>query len=275
MGILKYLTLVVWFTSRAAEVTDYGMGGVGLVLGAERQATVVRGVLPNSPAAAEKSIHVGDRILAVAQDNEPPVQLQSANLAQAVALLRGSIGTRVRLTIVPAGEDDSSARVVMLVRGELKALSVWGDGMLLTNGTKAPDIEMVRLANRKSERLVDYAGKVIVLEFWATWCGPCQPKMAELQSYLGKNPNWKGNVVLIAASVDDGQDAAAKHLKAKGWNQTHNVWVGTSTIKTYHVEAIPTAYVIDRQGQIVAANPVNIPETVNNQLRRGQAKRIK
>ncbi len=275
MGILKYLTLVVWFTSQAAEVTEYGTGGVGLVLGAEGQATVVRGILSDSPAAAEKNIHVGDRILAVAQDNEPPVQLQSAKLAQAVGLLRGRIGTTVRLTIVPAGEDDSSARVIKLVRGELKALTAWGDGVLLTNGTKAPDIEMLRLANGKSERLADYAGKVIVLEFWATWCGPCQPKMAELQGYVEKNPNWKSNVVLIAASVDDGQDAAAKHLKAKGWDQTHNVWVGTSARKAYHVEAIPTAYVIDRQSQIVAANPANISETVNNQLRQGQTTRVK
>jgi hypothetical protein len=73
-------------------------------------------------------------------------------------------------------------------------------------------------------------------------------------------------VILIAASVDDNRDAATKHLTAKGWDQTHNVWVGTDAIKAYHVEAIPTAYVIDRQGKISAANPANIPETVNSLL---------
>jgi len=62
-------------------------------------------------------------------------------------------------------------------------------------------------------------------------------------------------VVLIAASVDDNEEVAAKHLKANGWSKTHNVWVGTDAIKACHIEAIPTAYVIDRQRAIVAANP--------------------
>ena len=55
-------------------------------------------------------------------------------------------------------------------------------------------------------------------------------------------------------------------LEKKGWNQTHNVWVRTDAIKAYHVEAIPTTYIIDRQGRIVAANPASIPEIVNSQL---------
>src|SRR5262245_49298623 len=136
MRTLKYLAWVLWFTVGAAAIADPRTGGVGIILGLERQTIVVKGVLPDSPAAAQKSINVGDRIVAVAQDKEPPVQLR--NLAQAVPLLRGAIGTTVRLTIVPAGEDDSQARVVSLVRAELKALAAWGGGVLLTNGMKAP-----------------------------------------------------------------------------------------------------------------------------------------
>jgi thiol-disulfide isomerase/thioredoxin len=188
------------------------------------------------------------------------------NLAQAVALIRGVAGTTVRLTILPAGADDSQALVVSFARGELSALARWGDGVLLTNGSKAPDIDMIELPNGRLERLASHAGKILVLEFWATWCGPCQPKMAEFQSYSEEHPDWKGRVVLIAASVDESEDAATKHLMMKGWTKSHNVWVGASAIKSYHVEAIPTAYVIDRQGKIVAANPKSIKETVSRQL---------
>jgi thiol-disulfide isomerase/thioredoxin len=138
-----------------------------------------------------------------------------------------------------------------------------GEGVLLPIGSKAPNIEMVALANGRPERLSDYGGKLVLLEFWATWCGPCQIKMAELQGYAAKYPAWKNKVILIAASVDDNQDAAIKYLKAKGWDQTHNVWVGTGAIKACHVEGIPAAYVIDRQGRIVAANPEDLPEFVN------------
>src|SRR5712691_5351310 len=147
MRMLKYLPLVLWLTADAAEVAGNRTAGVGLVLGVEGQNIVVKGILPDSPAAAQKDIHVGDRILAVAQDKEPAVQVQGGNLAQALALFRGPKGTTVRLTVAPFGEDDSRVRVVSFVRGELKALSGWGDGVLLPNGMKAPDIEMIGLAN--------------------------------------------------------------------------------------------------------------------------------
>src|SRR6266536_1513082 len=266
MRILKYLALVLWLTAGAPEVPRYEPAGLGVGLGVEGQNIVVKRILPDSPAAAQKDIHVGDKILAVAQDKEPFVQVQGGKLAQAVPLLRGRLGTTVRLTIVSAAEDDSRARVVTFVRGEVKALVGWGDGALLTNGIRAPDIELVELTNGRPERLSKYAGKILVLEFWATWCGPCQEAMGDLQSYSAKYPDWQGKVVLIAASVDDDQDVARKHLRAKGWGQTHNVWVRTDALRAYHVDGIPTKYIIGRQGSIVAADPPDIAGIVNHEL---------
>jgi peroxiredoxin len=266
MKILKCLALFFWLTARAAEGPGGEMAGIGVVLGVEGQYLVVKSVLPDSPAAAQKNLQAGDRIVAVAQDKEPAVQVQGAKLAEVIPLIRGPKGTTVRLTIIPLGEEESRVRVVSFVRGELKELSRWGNGVLLTNGMKAPDIEMTGLENGRAERLLDYAGKIVVLEFWATWCGPCQKAMADLQTCPGKYPDWKGKVVLISASVDDNEETAAKHLKAKGWDQTHNVWVGTNAIKAFHVNAVPTTYIIDRQGMIVAANPADIPEIVNRMI---------
>ena len=78
--------------------------------------------------------------MAVAQGEEPAVQVQGGQLAQAIALIRGPKGTTVRLTIVPAGKDDTGVQVVSFVRGELKELS---------NGIKAPDIERMGGAVRR------------------------------------------------------------------------------------------------------------------------------
>ena len=245
--------------------------GVGLILGEAGANIVVKRIIADSPAGAQNELHVGDRMLSIAESNEKavPVHAGKANLPRAIAQLRGAKGSAVQLTFVPSGKDDSQTRVVTLVRGEVRGRL--SDGRLLTNGMKAPDIEMVLLTNRTSEHLSDYAGKIVVLEFWASWCSPCQKSMADLQLDPARYPNWKDKVVLIAASVDDTADIAAKHILAKGWNQTHNVWLKAKDIQSYHVGGIPVAYVIDAKGIIAVSGiaveeRLNIPNIVNQHL---------
>jgi thiol-disulfide isomerase/thioredoxin len=186
-----------------------------------------------------------------------------------MAQLRGAIGSAVRLTFVPSGKNDSQTQIVTLVRGEVRGRL--SDGRLLTKGMKAPDMEMIELTNRATEHLSDYAGKIVVLEFWASWCSPCQKSVADLQLDPVLYPSWKDKVVLIAASVDDTADIAAKHILAKGWNRTHNVWLKAKDIQSYHIGGIPSAYVIDASGTIAISGiavegRLNIPDIVNQHL---------
>jgi len=103
-----------------AESPAETVSGIGVILRGEGQNIIIQEIVPDSPAAAQKGIHPGDRILAVAQEQGQAVPVESGKLAQAIALIHGSAGTTVRLTIVPAGEDDAHSRVVSLVRAELK-----------------------------------------------------------------------------------------------------------------------------------------------------------
>jgi peroxiredoxin len=263
MKLFVAIAMIIAQTGSAAVSAETGFIGVGLQLRAEGQAIVINSILPDSPAALQKGVHDGDRIIAVAQDKEPAVQV--TNIMQAGRLIRGPKGTTVHLTIVPAGEDDSHVRVVSFLRDKLQP--PWGDGQLLPTGTKAPDIDLVEVANNTPERLSSYAGKIVVLEFWATWCAPCQRKMADLQTYRERYPEWGTNVTIIAASIDYSADAAAKHVNAKGWSHTHNVLVTLPAIRAYHVGAIPTVYVIDRHDKIIAANPPDVPDVVNQALK--------
>lgn len=102
------------------ESTPSAIVGIGVILRLDGEKLIINGTVPGSPAAAHRDIHAGDRILAVAQETGEAVPVQSSKLAQAVALIRGPLGTIVRLTIASPLEDDSHARVVSFERAEVK-----------------------------------------------------------------------------------------------------------------------------------------------------------
>jgi len=125
-------------------------------------------------------------------------------------------------------------------------------------GTEAPDIAFTLLADGAAKKLSSYRGKVVVIDFWASWCGPCQAPMAKMQTYRELHPSWGDRVELIALSIDDTKDAAANHLASKGWNATTNAWAGDGGFRApapaaYGVRGIPSAFVIDAAGKIAAS----------------------
>ena len=101
------------------EMPSLPAGGIGVMLRVDGENIIIQEIVPDSPAA-QKNLHVGDRIIAVAQDAGPAVPVHGGKLAEVVELIRGHVGATVRLTIVPAGENDAHSRVVSLVRAELK-----------------------------------------------------------------------------------------------------------------------------------------------------------
>lgn len=94
--------------------------GIGAVLVSEDGYCTIQQLLPNGPAEKSKKIKVKDRITAVAQGDQPPVDVVEMSLQKAVQLIRGPKGTQVRLTILPGGADASPSTVVSLFRDEIK-----------------------------------------------------------------------------------------------------------------------------------------------------------
>ncbi|HEY5346068.1 MAG TPA: carboxy terminal-processing peptidase [Verrucomicrobiae bacterium] len=93
--------------------------GIGAQLGEDDGYCTIRSLVPGGPAAKSKEVNEKDRIIAVAQSNQPPVDVVDMDLEKVVQKIRGAKGTEVRLTISPAS-DRSARKVVSFIRDEIK-----------------------------------------------------------------------------------------------------------------------------------------------------------
>jgi thiol-disulfide isomerase/thioredoxin len=92
----------------------------------------------------------------------------------------------------------------------------------------------------------DYQGKPLVLNFMATWCGPCMAEAPEIDQFYRDN---KDRVGFLAVGVNDTRDALKSVLDAEGWTFPV-MFDGDSAADAYGVNAIPTTVVIDTKGHI-------------------------
>ncbi len=122
-------------------------------------------------------------------------------------------------------------------------------------GDMAPAFQLTD-ADNNDHQLSTYQSKIILLDFWASWCGPCIksfPLMHQLYAKHGKNPNFE----IISISIDFN---SSQWLKALNKHQPN--WINLRTNRenypevreAYDVLTVPKLYLIDKDGKIVAKN---------------------
>lgn len=108
-------------------------------------------------------------------------------------------------------------------------------------------------ANGQTVRLSDYKGKVVLLDFWATWCGPCK---LEIPWFMEFEQQFKdrGFSVVGVSMDEDGWNAVKPYLLQMRIN--YRVLLGNDQVGTLYggVDSLPTTFLIDRQGKIASVH---------------------
>ena len=117
---------------------------------------------------------------------------------------------------------------------------------------RAPEFSL-KDANGQTARLADYKGKVVLLDFWATWCGPCK---IEIPWFMEFEQQFKdrGFAVVGVSMDEDGWTAVKPYLVKMKVN--YRILLGNDQIGTLYggVDSLPTTFLIDRQGKIASVH---------------------
>jgi len=119
-------------------------------------------------------------------------------------------------------------------------------------GSTAPDFILKDVVG-KNTALSSYKGKLVLLEFWATWCPPCKasiPDMVELH-----NKYQEKGFTVLGVSIDSDSDAAAKVAQfSLSYGITYPVLIANEAVPvTYKVMSIPTSFLISRDGIVISS----------------------
>ena len=124
----------------------------------------------------------------------------------------------------------------------------------LTEGKVAPEFSCPTPDGSKNLGPQDFKGKILVLDFWASWCGPCRAEIPHLKEAF-EAYNKKG-VEFLSVSIDKDGAAWRKAMKEENmpWAQVQAPKAGKDVMKLYQFSGIPYILVLDQEGRIVGKN---------------------
>ena len=127
-------------------------------------------------------------------------------------------------------------------------------------GKPAPDFVVSDGTN--SVHLASYRGRVVVLNFWATWCAPCVQEMPALIALHHQMPD----LAILAISVDENEAAYKRFLERQQVDLVTVRDPAQTAAKLYHTEGWPETYIIDRQG-VIRRKVIGDPDWNNPEMR--------
>jgi cytochrome c biogenesis protein CcmG, thiol:disulfide interchange protein DsbE len=124
-----------------------------------------------------------------------------------------------------------------------------------------------QLDGKSEVRLEDLRGKVVVLNFWASWCKPCEQEAAEMQkAWEAYEPT--GKVVFLGADYVDTEPNARVYLKKFGINYANGPDLATKISQYFRIKGVPETYFIDQEGVLryVQVGPFTSVDQIRTQI---------
>lgn len=155
-------------------------------------------------------------------------------------------------------KDFAALRLVAVVFAFLIAVAyvprLVGGGCGRMTGKDAPEFTATVVLNGQPGQtkmaLSELRGKVVVLDFWATWCGPCRAE-APIMNALYQRHKTEG-VVVVGVNTDDEDGNAGRYAKEHGLTFPIAYDADRSAARAYNVSSLPTLVVISKTGKVVA-----------------------
>lgn len=150
-------------------------------------------------------------------------------------------GIKAGMAIISASVNDKSSTAI---------LDVINNTNVIDTSNVAPDFTLPDI-NNKSVSLSDFSGRVIILDFWATWCGSC---VKEIPHFVELYNTYKEKgLVIIGIDVDTDEGAAMLKSFASKHGITYPILLGNKNVADLYggIKGIPTSFIIDRNQKIV------------------------
>jgi len=123
---------------------------------------------------------------------------------------------------------------------------------------KAPDFAL-KSSDGKTVKLSDYKGKVVIIDFWATWCPPCRKGIPDLISIQNE---YKKDVVIVGISLDGEKTLKDVPGFVKSYGINYPIVYGDDKVVAAYggIEGIPTAFIVDKKGNVVDKHVGLVPK---------------